>query len=174
MRKMILAADLACGIGNSGKVNGLPWNSIPEDFKHFQYESKLMINVIMGTKTFDAILNFSKGKLLPERKIFVISKTLAETPHPDVVLCSSVAETLLLLTAQDFIVCGGKQTYESFLPFVHEIIFTKVHSIFDADCHISPSIFYDFIEDESRGKVLKEATGTFPLVTAHYFVRKTA
>jgi dihydrofolate reductase len=174
MRKMILAADLAWGIGNSENENGLPWESIREDFKHFQEESKIAYYAVMGRSTFEAILNFSKGKLLPGRKIVVVSKTLTETPHPDVVLCSGVEEVVKLLEGKDFIVCGGKKTYESFLPIIDEIIFTQIHGSFVADCSISNTMFNDFTEDETRAKTLKEKTETFPLVTAHYFTRKAA
>jgi dihydrofolate reductase len=111
MIKMIIAVDDNFAIGNSSKESGLPWESISEDFKHFQYETKLLEWIVMGVKTFEIIKKLSGGRLLPKRNIVVISRTLTESPHPDVTLCASVEEVITFMDGKDFMVGGGKQTY---------------------------------------------------------------
>jgi dihydrofolate reductase len=171
MIKMIIAVDDTFAIGNSSKEHGLPWESIAEDFKHFQYETKLLEWIVMGVTTFEFIKKISGGRLLPKRKILVISRTLTETPHPDVVLCASVEEVITFMDGKDFMVGGGKQTYESFLPRMDEIILTRVHGSFAADCYMGKDMLNGFKEDESRRKLLRPASDALPEVTAHYFRR---
>jgi dihydrofolate reductase len=173
MIKKILAVDDNFSIGNSTREHGLPWEPIREDFQHFQYETKLLEWLVIGKTTFEIILKLSKGRLLSGRKIVVISRTLTESPHPDVILCNSMQEVLQMLSGKDFMVGGGKQTYESFLPITDEIILTHVHGAFPADCFLNRDILREFREAVEKRKVLRGATDTLPEVTAHYYLRNT-
>lgn len=173
MIKMIFAADDNFAIGNSTREHGLPWDSIREDFKHFQQETKLVEWLVLGSATLDIITNLTKGKLLPGRRIVVISRRFTESPHPDVMLCNSMQEVLRMLSGKDFMVAGGKQTYETFLPITDEIIFTHVHGAFPADCFLSRHTLQGFREAIDKRKLLRPATETLPEVTAHYYLRNT-
>lgn len=172
--KAIIAISQGGAIGNSKNANGLPWESISEDFKHFQRESKLVRNVFMGRVTFETILKLSKGKLLSERTVTVFSKSLVESPHAGVDICRSPYEMLGMFPTEDKMVAGGKTIYETCLPLIDEIILSKIHADYAdrADCFIDEAwLLKGFSEDTQKGYIIREASEGKPLVTAHYYSR---
>ncbi len=172
MVRMILAADNAWGIGNTKTENGLPWEDIPEDFKHFQKITKQYINVVMGKNTWLPI--FKKlGKPLPGRKNYVLSRSMKESPHPDVLVFDSIEAFQSAIGNQDYCVIGGAETYLQFAEHVDEIILTRVHGAFEADCHFPASLLEDFNEDTSRTETLRQASEGKPAATVHYYKRQT-
>jgi dihydrofolate reductase len=175
MRKAILAVDENWAIGNSSNFYGLPWESIPEDFKHFQKETKATKNLFVGRNTFEIINKISNGKLLPGRNMAVVSKTLSTPPHPNVLLCHSPYEMLSMFPGEDIMIGGGKTLYESCLPIIDEILLTRVHALHDADCFLIPSFLDNFVEVanayENNG-ILREVTEEYCLVTRHKYIRE--
>lgn len=168
MIRFILAADLNNAIGNSEKKPfNLPWDKIPEDFAH--YKRTTLGNVtIMGRKTYESI-----GRPLPGRETIILSKTLTESPHPDVKICSKPYNVYDLAPGKDIYVCGGGETYKSFAPAATEIILTRVHAKHPADCFFDETILQQFFENEDKRITLREQTSELPLVTVHYYERKS-
>lgn len=172
-RQMIFAADLAWAIGQNSNPNGLPWESISEDFKNFQLITKACGRVLMGGKTWRAI--FKKlGKALPGRENIVISKIMNEPPYPGVLVFNSFEAAMEYLQDKDVICIGGAQIYQQFVPYATELFFTQVHAIYDkADCFIDKVLFEGFTEIPTEMLVFREDTPDQIKVTAHYY-KKTA
>ncbi|EWH11861.1 dihydrofolate reductase [Catenovulum agarivorans DS-2] len=115
-----------------GKDNKLLWH-LPNDLKFFK-QNTLGKPVIMGRKTFDSI-----GRPLPGRLNIVISRQ-QQSPHPDVLLASSVEHALELAkqhvaTAEEIVVIGGGHIYQSMLPHANKLYITMVETSVDADTY---------------------------------------
>jgi dihydrofolate reductase len=175
MIKAIFAVDQNWAIGNSKNFSGLPWENIPQDFKHFQKETKAVKNLFVGRTTFTVLDKITGGKLLPGRSITVISKTLSAPPHINVHLCHSPYELLRMFPGEDIMIGGGKMLYESCISIIDEIILTRVHASHEADCFLAPSILDNFVEVvdtyENNG-ILRELSEEHCLVTRHKYVRR--
>jgi dihydrofolate reductase len=170
MGKIIIATDDDWGFGNSSNQNGLPWESIPEDFKHFQEITKECVEVVMGKNTWEVIFKLL-GKPLPKRISNILSTTMKEPPHPEVKLFSSVSEILEHLKGKEYGVIGGIKTCEAFIPHVDEVILTRVYGTFPADCWFRPTMLNDFYEDAYKRKILREASEKLPAAIVHYYKR---
>src|SRR3954463_15512484 len=84
----LVAAVAANGvIGRNGQ---LPWH-LPDDLRFFK---RLTTGhpMLMGRRTFESI-----KRPLPGRRTIVVSRTLAEPPHPETELARSLDEALTLL-----------------------------------------------------------------------------
>lgn len=171
MKLSIFATDLNSAIGNSARENGLPWEDISEDFKHFREVTKLYKYVVMGRTTWEAI--FKKlGKPLPGRENIILSTTMIDPPHSDVKIFTTVKEILGYLEGKDFCVIGGAKTYEVFAPFVDIMVITTVHERYPADCWFNyGNLLKDFYEDKGEEKVLRVISETGPLVTVRVYKR---
>jgi dihydrofolate reductase len=169
----IWAAGQHWEIGNSAKETGLPWDSILEDFRHFQRVTKAIRNIVMGKKTLEIITRLSKGKLLPERQIYLLSKELKVSPDERVILVPTPQEVMRLTIGkgQNLAIGGGKGIYETFLPDTDEIILTKVHGIFPADCFMDKNVLNNFTENEDKMTVLRDLSEGTCKVTVHYYAR---
>lgn len=77
---IIAAVDEEFGFGKDGKI---PWH-YPEDFAFFKKQTEGSV-CIMGRKTFDDLLTYTKGKpVLPGRQCVVLSGTELELgPRPN-------------------------------------------------------------------------------------------
>lgn len=174
---MILAIAEDGAIGKTGGTNGLPWDPIPEDFKHFVSETKKKSEgddrpniLVMGPKTFKEI-----ERPLPGRQTIIMSSTLTEKPHPEVEICKSPYVLMEMIAGRNTFSAGGKGIYLSLLLCTTEIILTKIHAKFpDADCFIDEKFLLEhFVEQIERSKILREKTPEHCLVTVHYYERKT-
>lgn len=89
---IIAAVDEAFGFGKEGKI---PWH-YPEDFKFFQKMTKGN-TVIMGRKTFDDMLTYTKAgsKFLPNRECIVVTSTDLPIEGPPVILSVIAHENYL-------------------------------------------------------------------------------
>lgn len=168
---MILAADRNWAIGNSANFSGLPWPNIPEDFKHFQKETKAVKNLIIGRYTYEIIKILSQNQLLQGRNLIVLSKTISQYDDPRIAVCRNIESALEVCPKEDRMIGGGKIVFEQNIRLVDEIILTRINAAHPADCFIDPKIFKQFEEDESRQKVLCQGSNK-PRATAHYFIRK--
>ena len=167
---MILAGDLAWGIGKKDTKNGLPWKSIKEDFDHFVTETMKVGEMVAGVETARAILRYTNGEPLKDRNMYVLSTKLESPLHPKIPVFKSIAQVNAHMNGRDYIVIGGAKTYEAYAPLVNKIILTVVHDIFPADTHFNPYILMNF--KIFHEKVLREQTEGKPKVTAHYYERK--
>ena len=178
MNKAIWAMGLDYSMGKTGTDTGLPWEKIPEDFDHYKSETKIIKYVKVGKNTYESIFAYTKGKLLKGRILIVISKTMTQPDRADVIVCRSLYDATNIFPGEDKINSGGKQLYETDLGATDEVIITLVHEKFpDADYFFDASFITkferDFVEDVNRKKILRPASEDKPLVTAHYYVRRT-
>ena len=166
---MIMAIDMDYGLGNDLNKNGLPWEDIKEDFEHFKNETLPITIMVMGRKTLKNILKL-RGKPLPKREHVVLSSNYTNNMFPDVIkVFSSVEKIQEYLKDKNYVVIGGAQTYEAFAPIADEIVCTKIHATYPANCFLNSKIFNGFIEDKTKTKTIRGERPGYPKVTVHYF-----
>lgn len=130
MEISILVAMTHSGV--IGKEGKLPWH-ISEDLKLFK---KRTINntVIMGRKTFDAILQ-QLGKPLPERNNIVLSKTLEQ--RPGIYVANSLEEAIARSKelGKETYVIGGSLIYKEFLDKVNNMYLSLIKKPHEGDTY---------------------------------------
>lgn len=133
--------SLVAAIGKSNELgldNHLIWK-IKEDLAFYR-NLTLYQNIIMGRKTFESM----SPKALEKRTPFVLSRTPLDK-YSDVNSFSSIDSLLqyIEITNQNFIVVGGAQIYEAFLPYVETMYLTEINENAEAD-----TFFPDFDLEE--------------------------
>ena len=123
--KLIVAHDKNRGIGYNLDI---PWN-IPEDQKRFK-QLTVNQNVIMGSRTFQGVLN-ALGKPLPRRNNIILSRTLTNLDYPGCYLFSE-PEQIIEKFPEGWI-AGGTAIYEWFMPIAKEIYVTEVDGDYVCD-----------------------------------------
>lgn len=128
MLKLIVCIDQKNGIG---KNNQLPWN-LPKEMEHFK-KTTLNHCVVMGHSTFKSI-----GKILPNRKniIFSNQKNLKINGAK---VTNSVNSILKIAKDKDVYVIGGKQIYDLFLPYVDQMIVSRLNKDYCCDVFFKPN-----------------------------------
>lgn len=128
MNKMILCTDSKNGIGKNGTI---PWHST-EDFKHFKKETTGM-KLLMGYKTWESL----PKKPLPDRmNIVVTSRSVSDdvlNKHKDVIFIHRDHLVDFLRYNDNIMVMGGASIYEAALPYVEQVIHSKISGDFDCD-----------------------------------------
>ena len=120
--KAIAAASLNRVIGKDGD---LPWR-LSEDLKWFK---KITTGhaILMGRKTWESL-----GRALPNRRNFVLSRSLQATEGMEVM--HSLDEIEHLDLEGDLFVIGGGELYAQLLPLCSELYLTEVlRDISDGD-----------------------------------------
>lgn len=123
-----------------GRDNGLPWQRLPEDLKHFKTVT-LGKPVLMGRKTFDSI-----GKPLPGRTNFVLTRD-RDWKADGVVVVHSVSEAL---TAASISGIGGAEIYRLLLPLATRIYLTRIDADLPGDTVFPPIDPSEWKETVSR------------------------
>jgi dihydrofolate reductase len=114
---LILACDLAWGIGKDGKI---PWKC-PADMARFKALT-MGKPLIMGRRTYESI-----GRPLPGRRMVVLSRQLGYTA-PGCEVAGSLAEALELLRgAGEVFVGGGAAVYQEALPLASRVYLTLIY-----------------------------------------------
>jgi dihydrofolate reductase len=125
-----------------GKNGGLPWPSIPNDFKWFK-EFTVGNTIVVGKNTFDTL------PLLKNRECLVLvkeDKIMAVNPNQYLVNNNSMTGQLITMTdlesysqfKKDYlIVAGGAKTYVRLLPYITEFYVTHVNGSYDGDTFMS-------------------------------------
>lgn len=143
MKKPLVYAVVAIGAGRSyngglGKDGKLLWH-IPDDLKRFRELTKGH-PIIFGRKTFESILQYTKGKPLPDRTNIVVTRD-ASWSFPGVLVASSVEDALEKAKAVDpdaVSIGGGGQIYEQALPYVDKLYLTLIDDDKEADSFFPP------------------------------------
>ena len=142
-----------------GKNGGLPWPSIPNDFKWFK-EFTVGNTIVVGKNTFDTL------PLLKNRECLVLvkeDKIMAANPNQYLVNNNSMTGQLITMTdlesysqfKKDYlIVAGGAKTYVRLLPYITEFYVTHVNGTYDGDTFMPP--FEDLFTQQ---EVVKEFDG---------------
>lgn len=168
MVKQLIEMDSFGAIGNSKHKNGRPWKTTRESVEFFEKETLLAKNVFMSKHTFDLLHSLTNGKMLPDRTITILSKTLKKPPYDNVEICRSPYDALGMYPQEDIIIVGGKKVFETCLPITDEIIISKIQGKFAADCYIDPSSFLKHFNKKKRYIISKAK----PHITAQYYERK--
>ena len=142
-----------------GKNGGLPWPSIPNDFRWFK-EFTMGNTLIVGKNTFDTL------PLLKNRECLVLvkeDKIMVTNPNQYLVNNNSMTGQLITMTdielysqfRKDYlIVAGGAKTYIKLLPYITEFYVTHVNGNYDGDTFMPP--FEDLFTNQ---EVVKEFDG---------------
>ena len=124
--KLIVATDLIYGIGAN---NTLPWK-FKSDLKYFSNMTKGLGNncIIMGKNTFLSI-----GKPLPKRTNIVLSTSLSNTLHDNIIIFNNITPLIHYIQTQHFDqiwIIGGLQIYQLFLEkkLIDEIYITLINN----------------------------------------------
>ncbi len=134
---LIAAMDNNNGIGFNNK---LLW-SLPSDLKWMK--EKTMGNpIVMGRKTYEDIITYTKGKPLIGRKNIVLTRGEIDNIHNDFLVVNNIQEIYNHFPDNtNLFVIGGANIYNQFIDICDELIITHVHSSFKADAFF-PKINY--------------------------------
>jgi dihydrofolate reductase len=125
-----------------GKNGGLPWPSIPNDFKWFK-EFTMGKKLIVGKNTFDTL------PLLKNREILVLTRRVEELNHIEnqyLINNNGLSGKIIdirdvmifeLKNNPDIIVAGGAKTYVRLLPYITEFYVTHVNGSYEGDTFMS-------------------------------------
>ena len=156
MNKIILCTDSKNGIGKGGTI---PWHST-EDFKHFKNET-LGKKVLMGYKTWESL----PFKPLRDRvNIIVTTRHVPDDElkkHKDVIFIHINNLQDFLRYNDDVIVIGGSTIYNAALPFVDEIILSKIDGDYECDTFFDVHASQQHIFVPSASKVLDDGIIVF-------------
>lgn len=115
-----------------GLDNQLLWH-LPEDLKYFK-RTTMGKPIIMGRKTFDSI-----GRPLPGRLNIVVTRQ-KDWSRDGVKTCHSLDEAIKIAEGQamidgadEIMVIGGAQLYETALPLAQKIYLTRVNTTIEGD-----------------------------------------
>ena len=112
-----------------GKNNELLWH-LPKDFLWFKEKTK-GFDVVMGRKTMENIMTFTKGNPLPFRNNIVLSQQLKE--QDGFTILKNYQDILNLSQEKEIMIIGGEQIYKLFLPFANKLILTQINHEFSGD-----------------------------------------
>lgn len=149
MIKLLVARSMDGCIGKDGK---LPWD-IPSELKHFAKTTKGK-TLIVGLNTYLSMLHVNWG----DRTVYVVTSKYVQLSRSNkdsrVIF---VAEPLKVLAAhhrfgEDIIVIGGKQLYESCLPYCQEFIVTTVMKNYEGDTYLD---LFNGIETYSSDRTIE-------------------
>ncbi len=115
--------------GVIGKDNTIPWH-LPEDLKLFKKRT-VGGSVIMGSKTWKSL----PKKPLPDRKNYVLTRSLTWFNDSRVVWCSSLTDAIKDANTENIFIIGGEQIYKEALKqnVVDRIILSKLKKEYDGN-----------------------------------------
>ena len=140
--KAIVAVDKNWGIG---KNNDLLF-SIPEDMKFFR-STTLNKVVVMGGNT---LRSFPNGNPLKNRVNIVLSTKIQRDDCTVVRSYEELFEEIKKYPSDEVFVIGGASVYKEMLPFMDEILVTKVEADGNAD------VFFENLDKLDNFKVIFE------------------
>ena len=119
MISIIVATDDDLLIGKKDSKNGMPWHN-KEDLQHFK-QTTLNKTILMGKTTYLAI-----GRPLPNRKTIVVTKSGLEDDRIEV--RNDLIEVIQEYKErkEDLYISGGASIYKQALPYVDELIISRI------------------------------------------------
>lgn len=112
-----------------GKEGGLPWH-LKKDLAWFEQQTTGQ-TVVMGRRSYEDIIKYTKGKPLRNRTNIVLSSS--NEILPGFILKHSIADILNHSYTTDLIIIGGTNIFKTFLPVTHELIMTEIQQDFAGD-----------------------------------------
>ncbi|MDK2887082.1 MAG: dihydrofolate reductase [Thermosipho sp. (in: thermotogales)] len=137
---LIIVTDIFGGLAIE-EFDPIDWGS-KEDKQHFKELTTKIGTVIMGRKTFESI-----GKPLSNRLNVVLTNKNLENFENVIYLKGTpehVINKLEEMNIREAAVIGGKEVFESFLPFVEKIFITIEPIILKNSIKLNPSLFMNF------------------------------
>jgi len=144
MLSLIVAVSKNNGIGKDGKI---PWH-IPEDLKYFKEKTKNK-TIIMGRKTFESL-----PKVLPLRHHIVLTRDV-NYKNEDIEISTDIEETLNRYKNEPAFIIGGRDIYETALPYCEKLYITRVDREFEVDIFF-PQIDYNDFELVEKSEIQVE------------------
>lgn len=151
MIRAIVIVDKNWAIGSNGELLA----NLPKDLKRFK---KLTLNnyLIMGRKTLDSLPG---GNPLTGRKTIILTRD-ENYKRKDVAVAHSIDSVLDAIDYRpyneddiDFFVCGGGEVYHQMLPYVDEVLVTKINFEFQGVDTYFPEL------SEKEWKLVSEEKG---------------
>lgn len=158
---LILACARNGVIGNKGE---LPWR-IPGELAHFK-RMTMGHPVIMGRKTWESIIGYSKGKPLPGRRNIVVTRNASYAAAGAEVVTSLQAALDLCAGVNEAFVIGGAELYAQALSLAQRAIITEIDADYDGDAFF-PALDPQQWQQVQREQALIEPGTNTP---AHSFV----
>jgi Dihydrofolate reductase len=147
---LVVAFDEQMLIGSKRAKNGIPWH-FKEDLQHFK-SITLNQTILMGRLTFEAI-----GKPLPNRKTIVISQGVKNYLYESVIVRIDLLKVIQEYrdSNEDLFIVGGASIYEQALPYVDEMIVSRIPGKY-----VGEVFFPDFVSEGFKC-ISEEVKNTF-------------
>lgn len=155
MQKPIVAAVVAIGKNRElGKEGKLLWH-IPDDLKRFKRLTRGH-PIIMGRKTFESIVGYTRGPLKDRTNIVVTRGNHNDivSRYADVVVVSSLEEGIekaKALDPEEIHIGGGAEIYKQALPYIGKLYLTLIDDSKEAD-----TFFPEYVSQFTK-KVFEES-----------------
>ena len=151
MIKILAAIDQNRGLA---KGNSLPWN-LPNDVKRYRELMKTEGgNVLIGRTTYMQMKN-----VLGDNKVFLATTSIDSMNGVEIV---KDINNFLSEYNGDLWVIGGAKVFEDSLPYVNELILTRIDG--DFDCNVFFPEFEDKFEEYSKEEPITENGITYQFV----------
>ena len=151
MIKILAAIDKNRGLA---KGNSLPW-SLPNDVKRYRELMKTEGgNVLIGRTTYMQMKN-----VLGDNKVFLATTSIDSMDGEEIV---KDINHFLSEYNGDLWVIGGAKVFENSLPYVNELILTRIDG--DFDCNVFFPEFEDKFEEYSKEEPITENGITYQFV----------
>lgn len=127
MLSLIVAMDKNRVIGIN---NEMPWH-LPNDLQYFK-ETTTGHTIVMGRKTFESL-----GRVLPNRKHIVLTRSQQEFPE-EVLVLHHIDELLQYIKNhpnEKVFLIGGGDLFQQMLPYVDKMFITEIDERFDGDIY---------------------------------------
>lgn len=126
MLKLILCLDNKNGMAKNGSI---PWK-IQDELEHFKNVTSSHI-VVMGRITFETM-----KKPLADRKNIIFSNTIKVNSY-NIETSNDISYIIKLSKEQDVFIVGGKKLAMLFMPYIDEIILSKINKSYQCDLFIN-------------------------------------
>lgn len=151
MIKILAAIDQKRGLA---KGNSLPWN-LPNDVKRYRELMKTEGgNVLIGRTTYMQMKN-----VLGDNKVFLATTSIDSMNGVEIV---KDINNFLSEYKGDLWVIGGAKVFEDSLPYVNELMLTRIDG--DFDCNVFFPEFEDKFEEYSKEEPITENGITYQFV----------
>lgn len=135
----IAAVDQQMGLGSENKL----LTHLPKDLAYFKKTTQKQ-TVVMGRKTYESI-----GRPLPGRENIILSRQQG-LKIPGCMCVNSLEQAIKQCKTEKLFIIGGGEIYAQAMPFVHQLLITRIHHCFDKADTFFPAI------DETKWQLKQE------------------
>jgi len=135
-----------------GKNNKIPWH-YPDDLKYFK-EKTWDHKVVMGSRTYQSIINYLHHPLPNRHHIVITSKPVQ---YKEVECFSNIEEFLKQYqsTSEEIFIIGGRMIYEQLIDYADRLYITHINHTFEGDTYFPNYNKSDFklISERTQGEL---------------------